>query len=70
MHSNHLILMKGPLFRTDLFKLSEEEFYLTLTAHHIICDGWSLGIILQDLARYYAAFTGNIRARNKTSALT
>ena len=53
-------LVKGPLFRTDLFKLSEDEYYLTLTAHHIICDGWSLGIILQDLARYYASFTGNI----------
>jgi len=53
-------LIKGPLFRVDLFKLGEEEFYLTLTAHHIICDGWSLGIILQDLSRYYAAFTGNM----------
>ncbi len=53
-------LVKGPLFRADLFILSEEEFYLTLTAHHIICDGWSLGIILQDLGKYYAAFNGNI----------
>jgi amino acid adenylation domain-containing protein len=53
-------LVKGPLFRADLFILSKEEFYLTLTAHHIICDGWSLGIILQDLGKYYAAFNGNM----------
>ncbi len=53
-------LIKGPLFRVDLFLLNEEEFYLTLTAHHIICDGWSLGIILQDLGKYYAAYNGNI----------
>jgi amino acid adenylation domain-containing protein len=53
-------LVKGPLFRTDLFKLNEEEYYLTLTAHHIICDGWSLGIILQDLGKYYSAYTGSM----------
>jgi amino acid adenylation domain-containing protein len=53
-------LIKGPLFRVDLFLLNEEEFYLTLTAHHIVCDGWSLGIILQDLGKYYAAFNGNM----------
>ena len=44
----------------DLFKLNEEEHYLSVTAHHIICDGWSLGIILQDLGKYYAAFTGGM----------
>ncbi len=53
-------LVKGPLFRADLFKLNDDEYYLTLTAHHIICDGWSLGIILQDLGKYYGAFNGNI----------
>ncbi len=53
-------LAKGPLFCADLFKLGEEEYYLTLSAHHIICDGWSLGIILQDLGKYYSAITGNI----------
>jgi NRPS condensation-like uncharacterized protein len=60
-------LVKGPLFRADLFKLSEDEYYLTLTAHHIVCDGWSLGIILQDLGRFYAAFTGNIVSEIKAA---
>ena len=58
-------LVQGPLFRADLFKMNEKEFYLTLSAHHIICDGWSLGIILQDLGKYYAAITGNITTEIK-----
>jgi amino acid adenylation domain-containing protein len=52
-------LVKGPLFRTALFKLNGAEHYLTVTAHHIICDGWSLGIILQDLSNYYSSFIKN-----------
>jgi amino acid adenylation domain-containing protein len=52
-------LVNGPLFKTALFKLSEEEHYLTIAAHHIICDGWSLGIIMQDLSKFYSAFSKN-----------
>ena len=47
-------LLNGPLFRVAIFKLADEQFYLTLTAHHIICDGWSLGILLQDLGKIYS----------------
>ena len=53
-------LENGPLFRTALFTLNDSTHYLTLTAHHIICDGWSLGILLQDLGKYYSAFVKNI----------
>lgn len=49
-------LFKGPLIRVALFKLKENEHYLTLTAHHIICDGWSLGIMLQDLSKFYTGY--------------
>jgi len=49
-------LLNGPLFRSALFKLGEEEHYLTLSAHHIICDGWSLGILMQDLGKLYSAY--------------
>src|SRR5690606_22554918 len=48
-------LNKGPLIRFMLFKLSETSFLLRITAHHIICDGWSFGLILEDLAQYYNA---------------
>jgi amino acid adenylation domain-containing protein len=53
-------LVNGPLFKAALFRLKEEVHYLTLAAHHIICDGWSLGIIMQDLSKFYSAFVKNI----------
>ncbi|MGI4806439.1 MAG: non-ribosomal peptide synthetase, partial [Janthinobacterium lividum] len=49
-------LENGPLFKTTLFKLSEQRYHFTFSAHHIICDGWSLGIFLQDLSKLYAAY--------------
>ncbi|MBK1439221.1 amino acid adenylation domain-containing protein [Parapedobacter sp. ISTM3] len=48
-------LEEGPLVRTTLFQLSDTEHLFTLTAHHIICDGWSLGTIFEDLSRFYSA---------------
>lgn len=53
-------LMNGPLIRVSLFKLGDAEQYLTLTTHHIVCDGWSLGILMQDLSKYYSAYTRGI----------
>ncbi|RZK33683.1 MAG: non-ribosomal peptide synthetase, partial [Hymenobacter sp.] len=53
-------LENGPLFRTTLFKLSAEEYYFTLSAHHIICDGWSLGVLLLDLSKLYTAHQQNL----------
>ena len=38
-------------------KLSDKEHALVLTMHHIISDGWSLGVITQELASLYQAFT-------------
>ncbi|WP_229689048.1 non-ribosomal peptide synthetase [Puia dinghuensis] len=49
-------LLNGPLFRMALFRLGNEEHFFKLTAHHIICDGWSLGILLQDLGKLYSAY--------------
>ncbi|MBD8487637.1 amino acid adenylation domain-containing protein [Echinicola sp. CAU 1574] len=48
-------LENGPLLRTALFKLSNEIYHFTLTIHHIIGDGWSLGVILEDLSKIYSA---------------
>lgn len=52
-------LLKAPLFKASLFKLSENEHYLTMVTHHIICDGWSLGIMLQDLGKLYSSYAKN-----------
>lgn len=57
-------LLNGPLFRMALFQLGSEEYFFKFTAHHIICDGWSLGILLQDLGKLYSAY-----AKGMTPAL-
>ena len=46
-------LEKGPLFRTVLQKTSDSEHFLTLSAHHIVMDGWSLGVACKDLGVIY-----------------
>lgn len=53
-------LAHGPLVRVKLLQLDGEEHVLLLTAHHIICDGWSLGILMQDITAFYRSlsFTG------------
>ena len=43
------------MFRVSVIRMSSEEHLLTITAHHIICDGVSIGIILQDIAAAYTA---------------
>ena len=52
-------LIIGPLFKASLFKLADDKYLLTLIAHHIICDGWSIGIIMQDLGSLYSAYAQN-----------
>ncbi len=46
------------LFRAELLRLAEDEHQLVLSAHHIICDGWSWGIIVRELGAFYAQRTG------------
>ncbi|WP_127960378.1 non-ribosomal peptide synthetase, partial [Serratia microhaemolytica] len=46
-------LSQGPLVRAQLLKLADQQWCLLLTQHHIISDGWSLGVICQELAQLY-----------------
>ncbi|RCW92497.1 non-ribosomal peptide synthetase [Winogradskyella arenosi] len=48
-------LVKGPLLRAGLLKLNQHEYQLVLTAHHIICDGWSTGIMIEELGLLYSS---------------
>lgn len=48
-------LARGPLLRSTLLKLAEDDHLLLITAHHIVCDGWSFGVICRDLALLYSA---------------
>jgi amino acid adenylation domain-containing protein len=52
-------LVNGPLFKASLFKLSNNKHELTFVVHHIVCDGWSVGIMMQDLSRLYSAYAQN-----------
>ena len=52
-------LTTGPLWRGQLFRLGTEDHVLLLIFHHIIIDGWSMGIILQELCALYVAHTTN-----------
>ena len=46
-------LTSGPLFRCTLFRRSDTRHVLVISAHHIVFDAWSLGIVLSDLASLY-----------------
>ncbi|MBJ2213213.1 non-ribosomal peptide synthetase [Pseudomonas carnis] len=48
-------LEKGPLLRVTLVRLGDEEHQLLVTLHHIIADGWSLNILIDEFSRLYAA---------------
>jgi amino acid adenylation domain-containing protein len=51
-------LIEGPLVRLVLQTLSPTEHKLTVTAHHIVQDGWSLSVICKDLGYFYDVLTG------------
>jgi acyl-CoA synthetase (AMP-forming)/AMP-acid ligase II/acyl carrier protein len=47
---------KGPLLRVSLFRVGDQEHALLLVIHHIISDGWSVGIILNELSIFYNSY--------------
>jgi len=57
-------LQNGPLYKLSLFKLGDNDHVLIFTAHHIICDGWSMGIFLDELGKLYSA-----KVKNEPSGL-
>ena len=48
-------LAVGPLLRTTLLQLADEEYVLAVTVHHIAIDGWSLRLLMHELAELYSA---------------
>jgi amino acid adenylation domain-containing protein len=47
----------GPLLRATLVRLSQNRNILLLTMHHIISDGWSMGVLLRELGALYSAYS-------------
>src|ERR1044072_5448557 len=50
-------LAHGPLWRVTLLRLSDEENVLLLTMHHIVTDGWSIGVLIRELTMLYEAYS-------------
>ncbi|MCP4696731.1 MAG: amino acid adenylation domain-containing protein [Gammaproteobacteria bacterium] len=50
-------LAAGPMLRASLLRLGESSHILLLTMHHIVSDGWSMGIFIRELAALYKAFS-------------
>jgi amino acid adenylation domain-containing protein len=45
------------LLRAKILQLSDKNFHLIVTLHHIIADGWSIGVLIKELAALYEAFS-------------
>ena len=52
-------LERGPLMRAKLLRVSSDEHVLLLTMHHIVSEGWSLSVLVRELAALYQAFSTN-----------
>ncbi|MEH2230459.1 MAG: amino acid adenylation domain-containing protein [Nostoc sp.] len=58
-------LARGPLLRSKLWRLDEQEYLFVAVTHHIVADGWSFSVLTQELAKVYEAF-----CEGKSSPLT
>jgi amino acid adenylation domain-containing protein/FkbM family methyltransferase len=57
-------LSSGPLWRVRLLRLAEQEYVLVLVLHHIVSDGWSMGLLVSEVTALYGAY-----ARGEASPL-
>ena len=49
-------LINGPLLRTRLIRLASDKHILIVTMHHIVADGWSMGVLIKEVATLYDAY--------------
>ena len=54
-------LENGLLLRSNIYKLSDQEYILLLEIHHIICDGWSMNLLAQECLKYYNYFVKGLQ---------
>ena len=47
---------RGPMMRASLLRLGEEEHVLSFAMHHIVSDGWSIGVLVHEFAALYTSF--------------
>ncbi|NWB25308.1 AMP-binding protein, partial [Pseudomonas sp. D4002] len=53
-------LQNGPLLRVGLLQVADDEQVLVLTQHHIVSDGWSMQVLVQELIERYAAYSQGV----------
>jgi len=56
-------LAAGPLVRVRIVKMAAERHTMLFTSHHIVCDGWSANVILDEIAKLYSARCQNTEAK-------
>ncbi|HHJ53745.1 MAG TPA: non-ribosomal peptide synthetase, partial [Caldithrix abyssi] len=56
LNATHFDIKKGPLLKTSLFKLNTNEHILHIVMHHIISDGWSVSVFVNEFSRLYTSF--------------
>jgi amino acid adenylation domain-containing protein len=62
-------LSTDPLLRVRLLRLDETEHILLLNMHHIVSDGWSIGVLIRELGAFYTAFASSKDASDRVSTV-
>lgn len=55
-------LETGPLVRVGLLQMDDKQFILMFTVHHIVSDGWSISLVMEELQKIYAAFAQGLES--------
>jgi amino acid adenylation domain-containing protein/non-ribosomal peptide synthase protein (TIGR01720 family) len=58
--NNPFDLARGPLIRVNLIQVEDQEYIILITMHHIISDGWSIGIFIQEIVELYQSLYINV----------
>ncbi|SFI03924.1 amino acid adenylation domain-containing protein [Bosea sp. OK403] len=55
-------LVEGPVAEAEIIRLGDDRHVLILSAHHIVCDGWSTNVLLDEIATAYRSGAGSLKA--------
>jgi amino acid adenylation domain-containing protein len=55
-------MARAPLLRTRLLRLAARDHVLLITVHHMVADGWSVGVLFEEISKLYSVFTGGLSA--------
>ncbi len=59
-------LSRGPLLRVTVLNIGDQRYWLNFTLHHIISDGWSMGIMIREISKHAGHATGHATAGHAT----